>query len=94
MHLPFSSVQHENNAFDDSICTFKSQIKVLKEHIFEKRVQNDTDNKHKANLSDGNLLVHVNFAKKYSNDQQNEIKAPTLEIKAFCSLHRVVILKV
>ena len=41
--------------------------------MFVKRVQNDTYNKHKANLSDGNLLVHVNFAKNYSNDQQNEI---------------------
>ena len=28
-----------------SVYTFKSQIKVLKEHIFVKRVQNDADNK-------------------------------------------------
>ena len=34
----------------------------LKEHIFVKRVQNNTYNKHKAELSDGDLLVHVDFA--------------------------------
>ena len=40
-----------------------------------KRVQNDTCNKHKAELSDGDLLVHVDFAEGYRNDQQNEIKS-------------------
>ena len=61
-------------SFDDAVCTFKSQIKVLKEHIFVKRVQNDAYNKHKAELSDGDLLVHVDFAESYRNDQQNEIQ--------------------
>ena len=62
-------------SFDDAVCTFKSQIKVLKEHIFVKRVQNDAYNKHKAELSDGDLLVHVDFANSYRNDQQNEIQS-------------------
>ena len=62
-------------SFDDAVCTFKSQIKVLKEHIFVKRVQNDAYNKHKAELSDGDLLVHVDFAESYRNDQQNEIQS-------------------
>ena len=75
MHLPFSSVRHENNEFYDTVCIFKSQIKVLKEHIFINRVQNDTYNKHKAELSGGDLLVHVNFAESYRNDQQNEIQS-------------------
>ena len=75
LHLPFSSVRHSNNAFDDTVCTFKSQIKVLKEHIFVKTVQNDAYNKHKAELSHGDLLVHVDFDESYRNDQQNEIQS-------------------
>ena len=46
----------------------------MKEHIFIKKVSNDTYNKHKAELSDGDFLVHVDFAESYKNDQQNEIK--------------------
>ena len=49
-------------SFDDAVYTFKSQIRVLKEHIFVKRVQNDAYNEHKPELSDGDLLVHVDFA--------------------------------
>ena len=59
-------------SFDDVVCTFKSQIKVLKKHIFVKRVQNDAYNaynEHKAELSDGDLLVYVDFAESYRNDQ-------------------------
>ena len=44
-------------------------MKVLKEHIFVKRVQNDAYNKHKAELSNGDLLVHANFTESYRNDQ-------------------------
>ena len=62
-------------SFDDVVCTFKSQIKVLKEHILVKRVQNDAYNKHKAKFSDGDLLVHVNFTESYRNHQQNEIQS-------------------
>ena len=36
-------------SFGDAVCTFKSQIKVLKEHIFVKRVQNDAYNNIKLN---------------------------------------------
>ena len=45
-------------SFDDAVCTFKSQIKVLKEHIFVKRVQNGAYDKYKEELFDGDLLVH------------------------------------
>ena len=60
-------------SFDDAVCTFKSQIKVLKRHKFVTRVQNDAYNKSKAKLSNGDLLVHVDFVDSYRNDQQNEI---------------------
>ena len=56
-------------SFDDAVYTFNSQIKVLKEHIFVKRVQNDAHNKYKAELSDGDLLVHFDYAESYRNDQ-------------------------
>ena len=81
-------------SFDDAGRTFKSQVKVLKEHIFVKRVQNDTYNKHKVELSDGDLLVHIDFAETIEMINKMKSKAPTLEIKAFHFLHRVVILKV
>ena len=74
-------------SFDDAVCTFKSQIKVFKDYIFVERLQNDAHDKHKAELSDGDLLVIEMISKIKS-------KGPTLEIKAFRSLHRVVILKV
>ena len=51
-----------------------SQIKVLKKQIFVKRVQNDAYNRHKAESSDGDLLVHVDFAESYRNDQLNKIR--------------------
>ena len=57
------------------------KVKVLKERTYVKRVQNAVYNKHRAEWSDGDMLVHVNFAESYRNDQQS--KAPTLEIKAF-----------
>ena len=70
-------------SFDDAVYTFKSQIRVLKEHIFVKRVQNDAYNEHKPELSDGDLLVHVDFAESYRNDQQNEIKSTYFGNKSF-----------
>ena len=51
--------------------------------MFVKRVQNDAYNKHKAELSDGDLLVHVDFAGSYRNDQQNEIQRAYFENESF-----------
>ena len=70
----------------------KVKSKLKEPFQFVERIQNDAYKKHKAELSDGDLLVHVDFAESYRNDPQNEM--PTLEIKAFRSLHRVVILNV
>ena len=66
--------------------------KVLKEHTYVKRVQNNVYNKHKAELSDDDTLIHVNFAESYRNDQQDEIKSANFESQSF--LHCVVMLKV
>ena len=43
--------------------------------MFIKRIQNTACNKHKAESSDGDLLVHVDFAEGYRNDQKNEIQS-------------------
>ena len=58
--------------------------------MFIKRVQNNACNKHKGELSDGDLLVHVDFAEGYRNDQKNEIQSAFFGIKAFHSLHRIL----
>ena len=66
------------DSFDDAVRTLKSNpsFKGLKGFkIFVKRVQNGTYNKHKAELSDGDLLVHADFTESYRNDQQNEIRS-------------------
>ena len=34
-------------------------------------------------MSDGDLLVHVDFAENYRNDQQNEIKSAYFENQSF-----------
>ena len=75
MHQRFSSVRHQNNGFYNTVFIFESQIKDLKEHIYVKRVQSDTYHKRKAELSDGDSLVHVDFAESQRNDQLNEIKS-------------------
>ena len=53
----------------------KNQIKVIKEHISAKRIQNMSYNEHKDSLSDEDLLIHVDFAENYRNDQQDEIQS-------------------
>ena len=66
------------------------KVKVLKEHTFVKRVQNDTYIKYKAELFDGDLLVHVHFAESYRNNQQNEIKSAYFGNQVF-ALHIVLL---
>ena len=61
-------------SLDDAVSTFKSQISVLKEYIFVKRVVKRMLITNKAELSDRDLLVHVDFAESYRNDQQDEIQ--------------------
>ena len=68
------------------------KVKVLKERTYVKRVQNAVYNKHRAEWSDGDMLVHVNFAESYRNDQQDEIQSAYFRNQSF--LHRVFILKV
>ena len=54
---------------------FKDEIKTLKEHIYIKRRQLKAYNEIKASLSENDLLLHVDFAKSYKNDQQDTIQS-------------------
>ena len=40
--------------------------------MFVKRDQNDTYNKHKVEISNGDLLVHLDLTESYRNNQKNE----------------------
>ena len=62
-------------SFEDAVANMREQLKVLKEHIYIKRIQNDAYNDHKATLTVDDLLLHVDFAENYRNDQQNEIQS-------------------
>ena len=59
-----------------------------------KRVQNDAYNKHKAELS--MVICYFMSISLRATEMISKMKskAPTVEIKGFCSLHRVVILNV
>ena len=70
-------------SFDDVVETFKDQIKILKEHIFIKRVQNQAYNEHKASLTTNDLLVYVDFAEGYRNAQQDEIQSAYIGNQSF-----------
>ena len=60
----------------------------MKEHIFVKRIQNEAYNHQKDGLTVDDLLVHVDFAKNYRNDQQNKIQSAYFQsaIRAFLFL--------
>ena len=62
-------------SFEDAVALMKNQLKLLKEHVFVKRVQNVAYNQHKKDLTLDELLVHVDFAENYRNDQQDEIQS-------------------
>ena len=56
--------------FKDAVEIFKDDIKTLKERIYIKRRQVNTYLKIKASLSENDLMLHVDFAESYKNDQE------------------------
>ena len=54
---------------------FKDDIKTLKEHIYIKRRQVNGYHEIKASLSEKDLMLHVDFAVSYKNDQQDTIQS-------------------
>ena len=54
---------------------FKDDIKTLKEYIYIKRRQVNGYHEIKASLSEKDLMLHVDFAVSYKNDQQDTIQS-------------------
>ena len=54
---------------------FNTQVGTLKKHIFVKRCQNNYYNSLKNNLKCGQLLINVDYSKKYVNQEQQEIQS-------------------
>ena len=50
-------------------------VGALKEHIHRKRIQVESYNLQKAELKEGEALVHVDYSESYKNKQQNEIQS-------------------
>ena len=53
-------------------------VSALKEHIHRKRIQVESYNLQKAELKEGEALVHVDYSESYKNKQQNEIQSAYL----------------
>ena len=62
-------------SFEEAVESMEEKLKVLKEHIYVKRVQYAAYVAQKEKLKPGELLVHVDFAENYKNDQQDEIQS-------------------
>ena len=54
---------------------FKDDIKALKGHAHNKKKQVNAYHEIKASLSENYLMLHVNFAESYKNDQQDAIQS-------------------
>ena len=54
--------------------TLKENLEKLKLHYYIKRVQSASYNYETKNLDDDTVLIHVDYAEKYKNKQQDEIK--------------------
>ena len=61
--------------FEDAVALMKEKIKILKEHISVKRIQFSAYVQQKQDLTADDLLVHVDFAENYRNDQQDEVQS-------------------
>ena len=62
-------------SFGDAIEMFKEDVVVLKEHIHVKRRQVNAYHELKDSLTDNDLMVQVDFAESYKNEQQDAIQS-------------------
>ena len=79
--------------FDDAVALLKEKVKILKKHIFIKRVQNAAYVQHKTDLADDELLEHVDFAKTTATTNKMRSKAHILDIRASPCSHTAATLK-
>ena len=69
--------------FEEATERFKESVVSLKRHIYYKRSQNRHYNHVKESLDHGQILVHVDYAESYKNQQQNEIQSTYLGNSTF-----------
>ena len=60
--------------FKDAAETFKDDIKILKEHISNKRRQVNAYHENKASLSESKSMLHVNYAENSQNASRDAIQ--------------------
>ena len=68
----------------------EKQITYLRAHYYLKRAQSKVYTRQVHELSEGEMVVHVDFSKNYKNKQKNEIKAAYYGQSTF-SLYTVVL---
>ena len=69
--------------FKDAAEMVKDDIKTLKEHIYVKRKQVNTYHEIEASLSENDLMLHVDFAENYKNDQQDATQSAYFRNQCF-----------
>ena len=69
----------------------KEEVAILKQHIHIKRRQVNAYQEMKASLSSNNLMIQVNFAESYKNEQQDAIQSAYFVINALAFSQRVAI---
>ena len=62
---------------------FKDDIKTLKQHIYIKRRLVNAYNDIKASLSESDLILHVDFAERCTNDQEDPIQSAYFRNQCF-----------
>ena len=62
---------------------FKDDIKTLKQHIYIKRRLVNAYNDIKASLSENDLILHVDFAERCTNDQEDPIQSAYFRNQCF-----------
>ena len=60
---------------NEAIDLFEEHVKIFKNHIFIKRVQNRKYNDLKENLKEGEVIIHVDYSENYQNKNQDEIQS-------------------
>ena len=77
--------------FEDAIEMLKEEVAILKQHIHIKRRQVNAYQEMKASLSSNNLMIQVNFAESYKNEQQDANQSAYFVINALAFSQRVAI---
>ena len=69
------------------------KIKELKLHLFVRNEQYNTYNRLKNEMSDNNMLVHVDYSESYENKQQDECQSPYFGPSTFSIFPEIVYIR-